>query len=119
MNKNIITYAKKIKYRNWIIHFIVKKTDNLSLLNKKIVKRQFMGYTKKDALELAKNEFVTTLEDKTYFASAITITIKDIAGNKIIAETAIFDGFTNKTSKQLQLEIKRTQDLIISLNKIY
>lgn len=119
MNKNIISYAKKIKYRVWVIHFIVKNTDITSLLNRKIVKRQFVGYTKKNALELAKNECVATLKDKTYFASAITITIKDIAGNEIIAETAIFDGFTNKTSKQLQLEIKRTQDLIISLNKIY
>lgn len=119
MNKNIISYAKKIKYRVWIISFIVKNTDNTGLLNRKIVKRQFVGYTKKDALELAKNEFVTTLEDKIYFARAITITIKDIASNKIIAETAIFDGFTNKTIEQLQLEIKRTQDLIISLNKNY
>lgn len=82
----------------------------------------------KRELEFLKSQDITTLKDsfdklkkikdKTYFASAITITIKDIAGNEIIAETAIFDGFTNETIEQLQLEIKRTQDLRISLNKI-
>lgn len=82
----------------------------------------------KRELEFLKSQDITTLKDsfdklkkikdKTYFASAITITIKDIAGNEIIAETAIFDGFTNETIEQLQAEIKRTQDLRISLNKI-
>lgn len=83
----------------------------------------------KRELEFLKSQDITTLKDsfdklkkikdKSYFASAITITIKDIAGNEIIAETAIFDGFTNETIEQLQAEIKRTQDLRISLNKIY
>lgn len=82
----------------------------------------------KRELEFLKSQDITTLKDsfdnlkkikdKRYFASAITITIKDIAGNEIIAETAIFDGFTNETIEQLQAEIKRTQDLRISLNKI-
>lgn len=82
----------------------------------------------KREIEFLKSQDITTLKesfdnlkkikDKTYFASAITITIKDIAGNEIIAETAIFDGFTNETVEQLQAEIKRTQDLRISLNKI-
>lgn len=82
----------------------------------------------KRELEVLKSQDITTLKnsfdnlkkikDKSYFASAITITIKDIAGNEIIAETAIFDGFTNETIEQLQAEIKRTQDLRISLNKI-
>ena len=82
----------------------------------------------KRKLEFLKSQDITTLKDsfdklkkikdKTYFASAITITIKDIAGNEIIAETAIFDGFTNETIEQLQAEIKRTQDIRISLNKI-
>lgn len=82
----------------------------------------------KRELEFLKSQDITTLKDsfdklkkikdKTYFASAITIIIKDIAGNEIIAETAIFDGFTNETIEQLQAEIKRTQDIRISLNKI-
>lgn len=82
----------------------------------------------KRELEFLKSQDITTLKDsfdklkkikdKSYFASAITITIKDIAGNEIIAETAIFDGFTNETIEQLQAEIKRTQDLRISLSKI-
>lgn len=82
----------------------------------------------KRELEFLKSQDITTLKDsfdnlkkikdKSYFSSAITITIKDIAGNEIMAETAIFDGFTNETIEQLQLEIKRTQDLRISLNKI-
>lgn len=60
MNKNIITYSEKNKYGAWMIHFIVKNTEKSSLLNQE-VKRQFMGYTKKETLELAKNELVTTI----------------------------------------------------------
>lgn len=82
----------------------------------------------KRELDFLKSQDITTLKDsfeslkkiknKKYFASAITIIIKDIAGNEIIAETAILDGLTNETIEQLQAEIKRTQDLRISLNKI-
>ena len=60
MNKNKITYIEKNKYGAWIISFIVKNTEKPSLLNQE-VERQFMGYTKKDALELAKNELVTSI----------------------------------------------------------
>ena len=60
MNKNKITYTEKNKYGAWLISFIVKNTEKPSLLNQE-VKRQFMGYTKKDALELAKNELVTSI----------------------------------------------------------
>lgn len=60
MNKNKITYSEKNKYGAWVIHFIVKNTEKPHLLNQEI-KRQFMGYTKKEALKLAKNELVTTI----------------------------------------------------------
>ena len=60
MNKNKITYTEKNKHGALIIHFIVKNAVKPSLLNQE-VKRQFMGYTKKDALELAKNELVTSI----------------------------------------------------------
>ena len=60
MNKNKITYTEKNKYGAWIISFIVKNTEKPSLLNQE-VERQFMGYTKKDALELAKNELVNSI----------------------------------------------------------
>lgn len=60
MNKNKITYTEKNKYGAWLISFIVKNTEKPSLLNQE-VKRQFMGYSKKDALELAKNELVTSI----------------------------------------------------------
>lgn len=60
MNKNKITYSEKNKHGAWIIHFIVKNTEKPDLLNQEI-KRQFMGYTKKDALKLAKNALVTTI----------------------------------------------------------
>lgn len=87
-------------------------------MNKRNIKRE-LEYSKAQDISTLKHSFdkLKKIKDKSYFASAITITIKDIAGNEIIAETAIMDGFTNETIEQLQLEIKRTQDLIISLNK--
>ncbi|CAB4150328.1 hypothetical protein UFOVP571_25 [uncultured Caudovirales phage] len=86
--------------------------------HKRNIKRE-LEYLKAQDIATLKNSFdkLKKIRDKSYFASSITITIKDIAGNEIIAETAIIDGFTNETIEQLQLEIKRTQDLIISLNK--
>ena len=88
-------------------------------MKKRNIKRE-LDFLKSQDITTLKDSFdkLKKIKDKTYFASAITITIKDIAGNEIIAETAIFDGFTNETIEQLQAEIKRTQDLRISLNKI-
>lgn len=88
-------------------------------MNKRNIKRE-LDFLKSQDITTLKDSFdkLKKIKDKTYFASAITITIKDIAGNEIIAETAIFDGFSNETIEQLQAEIKRTQDLRISLNKI-
>ena len=88
-------------------------------MKQKNIKRE-LEFLKSQDLTTLKDSFdnLKKIKDKTYFASAITITIKDIAGNEIIAETAIFDGLTNETIEQLQAEIKRTQDLRISLNKI-
>lgn len=88
-------------------------------MKKRNIKRE-LDFLKSQDITTLKNSFdsLKKIKDKSYFASAITITIKDIAGNEIIAETAIFDGFTNETIEQLQAEIKRTQDLRISLNKI-
>ena len=86
--------------------------------HKRNVKRE-LEFLKSQDIATLKNSFdnLKKIKDKRYFASAITITIKDSEGNEIIAETAILDGFTNETIEQLQLEIKRTQELIISLNK--
>ena len=88
-------------------------------MKKRNIKRE-LDFLKSQDITTLKDSFdkLKKIKDKKYFASAITITIKDIAGNEIIAETAIFDGFTNETIEQLQAEIKRTQDLRISLNKI-
>ncbi len=88
-------------------------------MKKRNIKRE-LDFLKSQDITTLKDSFdkLKKIKDKKYFASAITITIKDIAGNEIIAETAIFDGFTNEMIEQLQAEIKRTQDLRISLNKI-
>lgn len=88
-------------------------------MKKRNIKRE-LDFLKSQDITTLKDSFdkLKKIKDKKYFASAITITIKDIAGNEIIAETAILDGFTNETIEQLQAEIKRTQDLRISLNKI-
>ena len=88
-------------------------------MKKRNIKRE-LDFLKSQDITTLKDSFdkLKKIKDKKYFASAITITIKDIAGNEIIAETAIFDGFTNETIEQLQAEIKKTQDLRISLNKI-
>lgn len=88
-------------------------------MKKRNIKRE-LEFLKSQDITTLKNSFdgLKKIKNKSYLASAITITIKDIAGNEIIAETAIFDGFTNETIEQLQSEIKKTQDLRISLNKI-
>lgn len=60
MAKNIITYTEKNRYGDWVIHFIVKNTEKSWLENQEI-KRIFSGYTKKDAMYLARNEAINSI----------------------------------------------------------